>query len=44
MDMIILDPSMSGLEGGANRVYTDIMPSITARTYKEPPWVMQLSK
>ena len=36
MEQIILDGSQRGLENGKWRTYTDIMPSITAREYKEP--------
>jgi hypothetical protein len=36
----ILDTSMSGLENGKVRTYTDVAPSITAREYKEPRMVL----
>lgn len=39
---MILDGSQRGLEGGKWRLYTDIMPSITAREYKEPRNVMEV--
>lgn len=42
MEQIILDGSQRGLENGKWRTYTDIMPSITAREYKEPRSVMEV--
>lgn len=42
MEQIILDGSQRGLENGKWRTYTDIMPSITAREYKEPRNVMEV--
>lgn len=42
MEQIILDGSQRGLEDGKWRTYTDIMPSITAREYKEPRNVMEV--
>ena len=42
MEKIILDGSQRGLENGKWRTYTDIMPSITAREYKEPRSVMEV--
>ena len=42
MEQIILDGSQRGLENGKWRTYTDIMPSITAREYKEPRTVMEV--
>lgn len=42
MEQIILDGSQRGLEDGKWRTYTDIMPSITAREYKEPRSVMEV--
>lgn len=42
MEQIILDSSQRGLENGKWRTYTDIMPSITAREYKEPRSVMEV--
>ena len=44
MEQIILDGSQRGLENGKWRTYTDIMPSITAREYKEPRNVMEVIK
>lgn len=42
MEQINLDGSQRGLENGKWRTYTDIMPSITAREYKEPRSVMEV--
>lgn len=42
MEQIILDGSQRGLEDGKWRTYTDIMPSITEREYKEPRNVMEV--
>lgn len=42
MEQIILDGSQRGLENGKWRTYTDIIPSITAREYKEPRSVMEV--
>lgn len=42
MEQIILGGSQRGLENGKWRTYTDIMPSITAREYKEPRSVMEV--
>lgn len=42
MEQIILDGSQRGLENGKWRTYTDIMPSITAREYKELRSVMEV--
>lgn len=42
MEQIILDGSQRGLENGKWRTYTDIMPSITSREYKEPRSVMEV--
>lgn len=42
MEQIILDGSQRGLENGKWRTYADIMPSITAREYKEPRNVMEV--
>lgn len=42
MEQIILDGSQRGLEEGKWKAYTDIMPSITAREYKEPRNVMEV--
>ena len=40
---LILDYSMSGLEGGAPRVYKTIAPTIAARLWKEP-WRILICK
>ena len=42
MEQIILGGRQRGLENGKWRTYTDIMPSITAREYKEPRSVMEV--
>ena len=42
MEQIILDGSQRGLENGKWRTYKDIMPSITAREFKEPRSVMKV--
>lgn len=36
-----IDTSMSGLENGAIRTYKSVMPSITAREYKEPRMILE---
>ena len=38
---ICIDTSMSGLDGGAIRTYTEAAPSITAREYKEPRMILE---
>ena len=38
---ICLDTSMSGLEDGAVRIYTETAPSITAREYKDPRMILE---
>ncbi len=38
---VLIDTSMSGLEGGAVRTYKDTAPSITAREYKDPRMIME---
>ena len=38
---ICIDTSMSGLDGGAIRIYTEAAPSITAREYKEPRMILE---
>lgn len=42
MEQIILDGIQRGLENGKWRTYKDIMPSITAREFKEPRSVMEV--
>jgi len=43
MRKMIVDVSMAGLDGSP-RVYKSTMPSITARDYKEPRSVLEISK
>lgn len=38
--VFIIDKSMTGLEGGAVRIYKNIAPCIQAREYKEPRLVL----
>ena len=38
---ICIDTSMSGLDGGDIRTYTEAAPSITAREYKEPRMILE---
>ena len=38
---ICIDTSMSGLDGGAIRTYTEAAPYITAREYKEPRMILE---
>lgn len=38
---MLIDTSMSGLDGGAIRTYTEAAPSITAREYKEPRMILE---
>ena len=38
---VCIDTSMSGLDGGAIRTYTEAAPSITAREYKEPRMILE---
>lgn len=38
--VLLLDMSMSGLEGGAPRVYRNVAPTITARLHKDPYMVL----
>ena len=38
---ICIDTSMSGLDGGSIRTYTEAAPSITAREYKEPRMILE---
>ena len=43
MKKILLDRSMQGLEGGQPRIYREICPSILARLYKEPHWILEVT-
>lgn len=42
MKKILLDRSMQGLEGQP-RIYREICPSILARIYKEPHWILEVT-
>lgn len=39
--ILLVDVSMSGLEGGQCRVYKSVAPTIQARTYKEPFMIVE---
>ena len=44
MKRILLDRSMRGLEGGGQpRIYRESCPSILARLYKEPHWILEVT-
>ena len=43
MIKILLDRRMQGIEGGQPRIYREICPSILARLYKEPHWILEVT-